>query len=548
MLAYPVVEPGDQQVARVERAGERALLTVVVPTRNEAGNVPRLARELKEALEGVAYRLVFVDDSDDETPGVIRSLDAGDGRVVLIHREGDGRTGGLSTAVTVGIDAVADTSEYLCVMDADLQHPPAKVREMLEAAQSSGADVVVASRYAKGGSYAGLSGPMRRAVSVGSKYLSQLAFREARKTGDPMAGFFLVRNAAISGLQFRPTGFKILLEILVCVPELKVVEVPLAFQARHAGYSKASLNQGLEYLRHIASLFWYVPSAGRFWKFALVGASGVLVNLLTYAALITLVDAHQVIAWIFGVGLSILSNYLLNSAFTWRDVRHSSRIHFFLRGALAYPVAIVAQGANFAVFYSFLKFVSDAFPQSLLFNFLGIVAGTAVNFILSSRLVFKPSTPKSPNPNSPPEKVCEEARRELKADRLLLLSAGDLSVISSASALSTPKAPLAPPATAEALPDDARRAAEVVLHTGQPTLFVTGPRRLPQVRTNARWKSALIIPVPDSSSGDPVGVVYASRTSTEQFTQEDLHWLTAYMGSAGPLFGNQLSAAGSERP
>jgi dolichol-phosphate mannosyltransferase len=100
-----------------------------------------------------------------------------------------------------------------------------------------------------------------------------VVFKEARKTTDPLTGFFLVRNEAISGIQFRPTGFKVLLEILVCAPELRVAEVPFGFRARNAGVSKASLRQGLEYLTHILSLFWYVPSAGRFWKFAMVGAS-----------------------------------------------------------------------------------------------------------------------------------------------------------------------------------------------------------------------------------------------------------------------------------
>jgi dolichol-phosphate mannosyltransferase len=339
------MEPEERTVAGA-RGSKGALLTVVVPTRNEAENAPVLVRELRESLSGIDYRVVFVDDSTDETPEVIRGLAEEDGRVALIHRGDAERHGGLSTAVTTGIEAFAGMSEYTCVMDADLQHPPEKVREMLELAQSSDADVVVASRYARGGSYAGLPGPVRRGISVGSKYLAQIVFREARKTSDPMAGFFLVRNEAISGIQFRPTGFKILLEILVCAPELKVVEVPLDFRDRHAGVSKATFRQGLEYLAHIASLFWYVPSAGRFWKFAMVGASGVLVNNLTLITLAEYFDANKVIAWMFAVGLSILSNFLLNNAFTWRDVRHSSRIHFLLRGALAYPVAIMGIGID----------------------------------------------------------------------------------------------------------------------------------------------------------------------------------------------------------
>ncbi|MCA1730516.1 MAG: glycosyltransferase, partial [Actinobacteria bacterium] len=143
----------EKQMSAGTRKGERPLLTLVIPTRNEEGNVPRLVRELGESLSGVDYRVVFVDDSTDETPKVIRALSEEDERIVLIQRAEAERSGGLSTAVAAGIDAVANESEYICVMDADLQHPPVKVREMLEEARESKADVVVASRYTRGGSY-----------------------------------------------------------------------------------------------------------------------------------------------------------------------------------------------------------------------------------------------------------------------------------------------------------------------------------------------------------------------------------------------------------
>ena len=510
---------------RVTRKG--TLLTLVIPTRNEAGNVPRLVRELGEALTGVDYRVVFVDDSTDETPAMIRDLSEEDGRISLIHRASAEQDGGLSTAVAAGMDAVANESEYTCVMDADLQHPPEKVRELLEKARSTGADAVVASRYVRGGSYAGLPGPVRKAISVGSKYLARIVFKEARKTSDPMTGFFLVRNEAISGIQFRPMGFKILLEILVCVPELKVAEVPLNFRARNAGVSKASLRQGLEYLAHIISLFWYVPSAGRFWKFALVGASGVLVNLLTLITLVEYFDAGPTVAWIVAVGLSILSNFLLNNAFTWRDVRHSSRIHFLLRGALAYPVAIIALGANFAVYYPIIKYISADFPYYAIAAFLGIVAGTSANFILSSRFVFRPPAPKKLDPKAPPEAIAREAREELKADWVGLVKARGLCTIAQSSA-GLPDVPR-PLATAD------RSTIELVLRTSQPTLVVTGPHRLPQARINTRWRSSLAVPV-FSGENRPVGAVYATRNSIEQFTQEDLHWLTAYASASAPIF------------
>ncbi|MDX5893363.1 glycosyltransferase [Rubrobacter radiotolerans] len=503
---------------------DRPLLTLVIPTRNESENVPLLVRELRRGLADVDYRVIFVDDSTDDTPEVIRALSREDERVGIIHREGEERKGGLATAVTTGLDTVSEISVYTCVMDADLQHPPEKVREMLERAISSEADVVVASRYVKGGDYEGLSGPVRKAVSSGSKSLAQIVFREARKTSDPMSGFFLVKNSAISGIQFRPTGFKILLEVLVCAPELKVVEVPLRFQSRNAGVSKATLRQGLDYLSHIASLFWFVPSAGRFWKFALVGASGVLVNMATLFVLAEYVNADLIIAWMFAVGISILTNFLLNSAFTWRDVRHAGPIHFLLRGALAYPVAILGIGANFAVYYPLLRFVTEAFPYYLLFNFLGILAATSVNFILSSKLVFRPSRPRNAATAGSPGAVVEEVRRELKADTVGLVTVPEMIPLPEATE----------DASSSPLPAEESAIVNLVASTEQPTLTVTGPRRLPQARTNTRWVNSLAVPVFEERN--VVGILYAVRTSAVPFTEEDLHWLTAYASTASDLF------------
>jgi dolichol-phosphate mannosyltransferase len=78
---------------------------------------------------------------------------------------------------------------------------------------------------------------------------------------------------------------------------------------------------------------------------------------------------------------------------------------------------------------------------------------------------------------------------------------------------------------------------ELVARTTQPTLTVTGPRRLPQARTNTRWTNSLAVPILEGDH--TVGVVYATRNSTEPFTDEDLHWLTAYTSTAGPIFARR---------
>src|SRR3712207_399995 len=88
-----------EQANKRRAAKERALLTLVIPTRNEVSNIPHLMQELNDALSGVDYRVVFVDDSSDGTPEAIRALSEEDGRILLIHREQNEQGGGLSTAV-----------------------------------------------------------------------------------------------------------------------------------------------------------------------------------------------------------------------------------------------------------------------------------------------------------------------------------------------------------------------------------------------------------------------------------------------------------------
>jgi dolichol-phosphate mannosyltransferase len=128
--------------------------------------------------------------------------------------------------------------------------------------------------------------------------------------------------------------------------------------------------------------------------------------------------------------------------------------------------------------------------------------------------------PKHLDPDAPPKQIAEEVRRELKADWVGLISLPHLTPLGE----QTPRK----------LPPTDRNMIELVVKTTQPTLAVTGPLRLPQARTNARWTNSLAVPVLEG--GHAVGVVYATHSSTEPFIDEDLHWLTAYVSTAGPIF------------
>ena len=158
--------------------------------------------------------VLFVDDSTDDTPRVIEGeVGLYSCTVSLVHRPEGERSSGLGGAVRAGL--LAAQSDLVCVMDADLQHPPALVGALIDEATGFNADVVVASRYRAAGDVAVLSA-FRVAVSRGSTLLAKLLFpRRLRSVSDPMSGFFLVRRSAIDAAALRPKGFKVLLEILV---------------------------------------------------------------------------------------------------------------------------------------------------------------------------------------------------------------------------------------------------------------------------------------------------------------------------------------------
>ena len=229
-------------------------LTILVPTRNEAQNVEPLLGRLSTSVNGNSV-VLFVDDSDDETPDVVQAARArgfGSLETKLLHRSGEQRTGGLGGAVLAGLER-SDTP-WVCVMDGDLQHPPEVVPQLLDAALE-GADLVVASRYVSGGGNEGL-GVVRTAVSWGSTLLAKAMFpHRLRGIRDPMSGFFLFRREALTE-KMTPRGFKILLEIAVRHPHLVRREVPFVFVERVMGASKGTIREGFRYLRLLADMRW----------------------------------------------------------------------------------------------------------------------------------------------------------------------------------------------------------------------------------------------------------------------------------------------------
>ncbi|MBT2676746.1 glycosyltransferase family 2 protein, partial [Streptomyces sp. ISL-14] len=312
-LGDPIVE-----VAEVAEVAEPGAVTIVVPTFNESANVRQLLHRITESVPSrLPCEVVFVDDSTDDTPQVIKEA-AQDCPfpVTVIHR--DEPVGGLGGAVVEGMKAAG--SDWIVVMDGDCQHPPSLVPELVATGERANAGLVVASRYIKGGSRAGLAGSYRVAVSRGATWLTKSLFpRRLHGISDPMSGFFAIRRSDITAQALKPLGYKILLELAVRSRPRAVTEVPFVFQERFAGESKSTAAEGRRFLRHLAGLRTADPLA-RMVVFGLIGLTGFVPNLAVLWAL-TQAGLHYLPAEIVANQFGVAWNFLLIEKLLFRDRR-----------------------------------------------------------------------------------------------------------------------------------------------------------------------------------------------------------------------------------
>jgi dolichol-phosphate mannosyltransferase len=213
-------------------------VSIIIPTLNEEENILPLVSEI--AACAVPFReILFVDDhSTDATCDRIRAL-AASRPIRLIEQDGAGP--GLATAIMLG--ARAARGEILLVMDADLSHPPGRIKDLVAPLFAGTADLVVGSRYVNGGSTPGWP-RWRRAVSRAGAALAHPL------TGlhDSMCGFFAIGRSRLLELAPQTSGFKIVFETMLRARgALRVHEVPIVFRERVYGKSKMSFGVALRF-------------------------------------------------------------------------------------------------------------------------------------------------------------------------------------------------------------------------------------------------------------------------------------------------------------
>jgi dolichol-phosphate mannosyltransferase len=233
-------------------------VAVVVPTYNEKENVREFKRRLGPVLDAMGGRVtvLFVDDnSPDGTGAEIRGMMDSTPAFRLLERSGKK---GLGTAYIEGFRQVVEgqDAEIVVQMDADLQHPPEILESLVAEVASGGADVAIASRHVKGGSFKGLNW-RRRTISRGASWFSRTVL--GLKVKDTTTGFKALKRSAVECLLAHPprsTGFIFQVESLYILKKngFKMVEVPFTFEERAKGASKMGGGEMWEFLVGVLSI------------------------------------------------------------------------------------------------------------------------------------------------------------------------------------------------------------------------------------------------------------------------------------------------------
>lgn len=360
---------------------EELELAVVLPTLNEKANIAPMVERLEQALGPTGWEAVFVDDnSADGTAEEARRLGRRDSRIRVIQRIG---RRGLASAAIEGMCATA--APFVAVMDADHQHDPALLLDMLAAVKSDEYDLAYASRFAVGGTAEGLS-------SAGREKGSRLANALARKLigtelTDAMSGYFLLRTdqlrqqvSDLSGI-----GFKIMLDILATArPPLRVKEFPLKFAQRRTGESKLDHGVVLDFIAGLYERYFgrYIPT--RFALFATVGGLGVGVNILVVGLFFRLLGFPFPVSVTIATIFAMTFNFWLNNLLTYRDQKLSGARRMVV-GWIKFCIACsVGALANVAV-ASFLNVIGFHWYGAAL---IGVVVASVWNYALSSKFVW----------------------------------------------------------------------------------------------------------------------------------------------------------------
>jgi len=361
-------------------------IVLVIPTYNERGNIGRLIDELQAVFSSLAHEMQILVVDDNSPDGTAEVVSERQNRLPNLHLI-QGKKQGLGAAYIRGIRYALETlrADAVFEMDADFSHKPSDVPRLI-AALEQGADFVIGSRYVRGGSIPQEWRLHRRLNSrfgnIVARYVAGIS-----RIHDCTAGFRAIRADVIRRIdmeRFRVQGYAFQIALLhaAVVSGARVVELPVDFVDRTVGESKLGIKDIVEFFRSAAWIRF--QSSKVFIKFCVIGASGVLVNLGVFTALLML-GINKYVASPIAIQCSIITNFLGNNywTFRWRNLVGA----VYARGLRFNAVSILA----LAISYGTFVILTHAFPgvPPQVQQFIGIIPATLVNYFLSAYWTFR---------------------------------------------------------------------------------------------------------------------------------------------------------------
>ncbi|MGC9436291.1 MAG: glycosyltransferase [Methanomicrobiales archaeon] len=366
----------------------RPELTVIIPTFNEEQNIGPMAEALQEMFRasGIAGEILVVDDSStDRTIEIATGLAETYPNVRLMVRENDH---GLSQSVAEGFEHAR--GEIIQVIDADFSHPPALIPEFVRTIRE-GSDVVVGSRYMKGGGIE--QWPLkRRIISLGATGLGRVLFPDIT---DPVSGFFAIRKEVVEDAPLKPRGYKILMEVLGKGRWTSAREIPFTFRDREEGESKLRPRTMIEYIQQVLDICVFSLTHGdspvwhewkKMLKFSAVGISGIFVNMGLLYILTDIAGLYYLYSALVAIEVSIINNFIWNDLWTFRSsrgLRLGRKVHRFVSFQ---AVSIGGLLINMCVLYLLTDFAGIYY---LISNLVGIFAAFIWNYFINRHFTWK---------------------------------------------------------------------------------------------------------------------------------------------------------------
>jgi len=361
-------------------------IVIIVPTYNEAGNIIPLVEALRIQALSISHEmhvLVVDDNSPDGTGQLVREEMQQDARLHLLS----GNKAGLGAAYVRGMQYAMDElqADVVFEMDADFSHKPADVPRLLSGIEA-GADFVIGSRYVPGGTIPEDWALHRRLNSrfgnILTRYLVGLGSIHDCTAGFRAIRTSLLRKTGLSDLGVQGYAFQVALLHEAILNDAIVKEIPVDFVDRVRGTSKLGLRDISEFILNA----WWIrfQRSITFFKFAMVGLSGVVVNLGTFSLLL-MAGVNKFLASPVAIEVSIVWNFLLNNYWTFqeRDTVHGVR----MKGLKFNVVSVLSLTLSYSTFLLLSYLFPHAPPQ--IPQLAGIVPATLVNYFLNSYWTFK---------------------------------------------------------------------------------------------------------------------------------------------------------------